>query len=34
MDWVEPGTIKIPAKTVVKIRPGKAFKEAIVLSKK
>ena len=26
--------IKIPAKTVVKIRPAKAFKEAIVLSKK
>lgn len=27
-------TIKIPAKTVVKIRPAKAFKEAIVPSKK
>jgi DNA-binding protein HU-beta len=27
-------TIKIPAKTVVKIRPGKAFKEAIIPSKK
>lgn len=26
--------IKIPAKTVVKIRPAKAFKEAIVPSKK
>lgn len=26
--------IKIPAKTVVKIRPGKAFKEAIVPTKK
>jgi DNA-binding protein HU-beta len=27
-------TIKIPAKTVVKIRPAKAFKESIVPSKK
>ncbi len=27
-------TIKIPAKTVVRIRPAKAFKEAIVPSKK
>jgi len=27
-------TLKIPAKTVVKIRPAKAFKEAIVPSKK
>src|SRR5512134_2392563 len=27
-------TIKIPAKTVVKIRPAKAFKEAIVPAKK
>ena len=27
-------TIKIPAKTVVKIRPAKAFKEAIVPPKK
>jgi DNA-binding protein HU-beta len=27
-------TIKIPAKTVVKIRPAKAFKDAIVPSKK
>ena len=27
-------TIRIPAKTVVKIRPAKAFKEAIVPSKK
>src|SRR3990170_44982 len=27
-------TIQIPAKTVVKIRPGKAFKEAIVPPKK
>ena len=27
-------TIKIPAKTVVKIRPAKAFKEAIIPSKK
>ena len=27
-------TIKIPAKTVVRIRPAKAFKESIVPSKK
>jgi DNA-binding protein HU-beta len=27
-------TLKIPAKTVVKIRPAKAFKEAIIPSKK
>lgn len=27
-------TIKIPAKTVVKLRPAKAFKEAIIPSKK
>ncbi|RPI50923.1 MAG: HU family DNA-binding protein [Chloroflexi bacterium] len=27
-------TIKIPAKTVVKIRPAKAFKEAIVPPRK